>query len=258
MSGHSALIWSSASRTHAGAVRKANEDACLDLADQALWAVADGMGGHTAGAIASRMVIDGLKCLGREAGLSDAVSAVRSRLNLINGRLLEAALNHGNSVMGSTVVVFLARDRHCVFLWAGDSRAYRYRRGKLQQLTRDHTQIEELVAQGVMDREQAQNSVPKNVITRAVGASDPLELDAELIEAQDGDLYLLCSDGLTNEVSDEEIGKTLAGGHCEYAADALLELTLSRGARDNVTVVVIRAEDPEHPTKTVFNPRPAA
>ena len=257
MSELSTLYWTSASRTHTGAVRKANEDACMEMAEQGLWVVADGMGGHASGATASKMVIDVLKDVDTAAPLSNSLDAVRSRLSDATGRLRQTALQQRDAVVARTVVVFLARDRHCVCLWAGDSRAYLYREGQLKRLTRDHTQVEELVAQGIMDREQAQSSVSSNIITRAIGANNPLELDAELLEAQDGDLYLLCSDGLTNEVSDEEIGNALAGGHCDYASMALLELALRRGARDNVTLIVMRADDAEHPTKTVFNHPPA-
>jgi protein phosphatase len=127
-------------------------------------------------------------------------------------------------------------------MWAGDSRTYRYRHGQLKLLTQDHALVEELVAQGMLTREEAAHHPQASLITRAVGAADRLVPDLDLVEVREGDTFLLCSDGLTREVTEESINAVLSDGSCTDAADALIEMALSAGARDNVTVVVVRAE----------------
>lgn len=235
-------------------VRKLNEDACLELTARGIWAVADGMGGHAAGDYASRSVVEALATLAEPNSLGDAVSAIHARLQAVNKRLGEEARMRREKVIGSTAVVLLAYAAHAVIVWAGDSRAYRYRQESLQQMTRDHSQVEELVAQGLISRQQAQHYPGSNVITRAVGVMDPLELDTEMIDVQEDDIFMLCSDGLYNEVSDSEIREALSAGDCQYSCRVLVERALSRGARDNVTVVVVRAFDEGLITKTRLNP----
>lgn len=235
-------------------VRKLNEDACLEQAARGIWAVADGMGGHAAGDYASRSVVDALAGLSVPESLGEKVNAVHEHLQQVNTRLTEEAGRRREQVIGSTTVVLLVHDTHAVVIWAGDSRAYRYRPDGLQQLTRDHSKVEELVAQGVLSREQAQHHPGANVITRAIGVMRPLKLDSEMLTVQEGDIFLLCSDGLYNEVSDAEIGEVLAVGDCQYASRLLIERALARGARDNVTVVVIQAQDEAQITHTRLNP----
>ena len=248
------LNWSSASRSHVGMVRKLNEDACLEHASHYIWAVADGMGGHDAGDYASHSVVEALSSLPESKSLGSMVESVRVQLRTVNRQLAEEARKRRVQLIGSTTVVLLAYDRHAVVVWAGDSRAYRYRSAELEQLTKDHSQVQELVTQGRITPEQAVHYPGSNIITRAVGVADELRLDSEMFEVQEGDLFLLCSDGLYNEVSDEEIREALAVGDCKYSCDLLIERALARGARDNVTVVVIRALDEEQITRTLLNP----
>ena len=254
MSEPTALHWSSASQTHVGMVRKLNEDACLELAGRGLWAVADGMGGHAAGDLASRSVVDALAAIPQPASLGSSLGEVQQRLQKVNGELAEEARRRQVKVIGSTAVVLLVYATHGVVVWAGDSRAYRYRQGELEQLTRDQSQVEELVSQGRITREQAEHYPGSNVITRAVGVMGFLELDSEMFEVLEGDIFLLCRDGLYNEVSNSEIRDSLSVGDCQYSCDLLVQRALSRGARDNVTVVVVRALDEEQITKTQLNP----
>ncbi len=135
--------------------------------------------------------------------------------------------------------MLIAFEQEAVCVWAGDSRIYRLRDGEIRQLTRDHSQVEELIAMGVLARERAAGHRMANVITRAVGADDELMLDVEPHGLEEGDVYLLCSDGLNKTVSDEEIGEVLASGGCDETVRALVHLSLVRGARDNVTAVVV-------------------
>lgn len=246
--------WTSASRSHVGLVREINEDACLELPKLGLWAVADGMGGHTLGDLASQMVIDALRQLLPPVSLAEFAARVRNGLQAVNGQLRQEAAIRAVPVIGSTVALLFACDQQCICLWAGDSRIYLYRQGRLVQLTRDHSQIEALKSRGALTAEEARHHPARNLITRAVGAMDSLDLDEESIEVDDGDMFLLCSDGLSNEVSAEDMGAVLASGNAPQAAETLIEMALKEGGHDNITVVVVRAEDLNATDKTLQNP----
>jgi protein phosphatase len=156
--------------------------------------------------------------------------------------------------IGTTVVVLLACDGHCRLLWAGDSRIYLYRSGHLKLLTRDHSLREELRSRGHFDSANALAAPVQHGITRAVGADDVLQVDEEIMDIVEGDVFLLCSDGLTNEVNEEDIRSALHAGCCQQAADGLVDMALERGGRDNVSAVVVRAEDVFNSEQTLFNP----
>ncbi|WP_019142887.1 PP2C family protein-serine/threonine phosphatase [Noviherbaspirillum massiliense] len=246
--------WTSASLSHTGRVRQRNEDACLDQPDRGIWAVADGMGGHASGDLASRMIVDTLNALPPPNDLLEFLAAARNGLQAVNHQLRTEAVNRNVPIIGSTVVVLLACGHHCGYLWVGDSRIYRLRNGRLKQLTRDHSQVEELMASGRITPEEALQHPARNLITRAIGADDLLELEEETTQAKDGDMFLLCSDGLSNEVSEQEMRDVLAAGDCDQAASALVDLALRHGGRDNISAVVVRAEDADHGERTVLNP----
>ncbi|MFL9961942.1 protein phosphatase 2C domain-containing protein [Paraburkholderia sediminicola] len=248
--------WTSSARSDAGRVREINEDACLDQPDPGRWAVADGMGGHAVGDLASRLVIDALSRLASPASLKTLIADARARLQAANGQLRDEAARRQVQRIGSTVVVLLACDRFCGYLWAGDSRIYLYREGQLRQLTRDHSQLEQLKSLGVLTDEEARHHPAQHMITRAVGATDKLELDDDAIEVADGDVFLLCSDGLSNELTDDEIVSVLTSTERANACEELVEQALARGGRDNITAVVVQAEDPNASDKTLLNPSP--
>ena len=237
--------WTSAAATDVGLVRERNEDACLDLPDRGIWAVADGMGGHAVGDFASRAIIEALSAMPLPANLDTALDDARAALLAVNQALIDEAARMKVRVIGSTVVTMLACARRCGCLWAGDSRLYLFRAGHLKQLTRDHSQVERLRARGLLTAEEARHHPAHNTITRAVGAATRLDLELLTLEIGDGDMFLLCSDGLSNEVEDAGIATVLAAsaGDCAYAASALVQLALANGGRDNVSVVVMRAED---------------
>ncbi len=247
------LRWTSAARTDIGLVRSRNEDAFLDLPARRMWAVADGMGGHAFGDVASKMVVDALAALPAPANLQQAVADVRAELLGVNRALLAEAAARQVPVIGSTVVVLLAWGAAAVCVWAGDSRIYLCRGANLYQLTRDHNQFEELQARNGLSAAEALAYPGSAMITRALGAAEALELDDVQVQVSDGDVFLLCSDGLSNAVGEADILAALAGGQCEKAADALVALALANGGRDNITVVVARADDLES-DKTVMNP----
>ena len=231
--------YASAALTHAGKVRATNQDAFVDRHDVRLWAVADGMGGHMQGDVASRMACDGLADLVPGATLEATIDDVQRRMSHVNARLYAAAIRPINPVQsGSTLVTFLVRRTACAVLWAGDSRLYRLRHGQLVQLTTDHTyaaQIAPLLAPEDRSTEEDHS------IMRAVGGEAALHLDVRRDRVRLGDRYPLCSDGLTREVPDEQLAVALADGNVDQAAQALLNAALAAGARDNVTVVVIEA-----------------
>lgn len=214
------------------------------------------MGGHAVGDLASRLVIDALSRLAPPLAMKACIADARARLQKVNRQLRDEAARRQVQRIGSTVVVLLACDRFCGYLWAGDSRLYLYREGQLRQLTRDHSQVEELKSLGVITDEEARHHPAQHMITRAVGATDVLELDDDAIEVADGDVFLLCSDGLSNEISDEEILGVLNSVTCERASDELVDLAIARGGRDNITAVVAHAEDPYASDKTLLNPAP--
>ncbi len=233
-----ALHWNSFGITNVGAVRKANEDAFLNRPDLGVWAVADGMGGHAAGDVASQIVVDRLAQLPANSSLSTLIDAAEDRLLEANRKLLTLAMRQKERTIGSTVLALVARGRHAACLWAGDSRLYRIRGRRIEQMMQDHAMVEDLVASGLITREEAADHPQANRITRAIGAMPSLFMDIELFAVQPGDIYLLCSDGLYKELSNDEIVKTLNNN--EQAVDKLIMFALERGARDNVTVVTVR------------------
>ncbi len=231
-----------ASRTHVGLSRSLNEDRFLARPEVGLWAVADGMGGHQAGDVASLRVVDALTNVGRFGSGYAYLNAVREGLVAANGDLIaHAATLSPGAVIGSTVAVLLAHEDHYACVWAGDSRIYLLRGGALMRVTRDHSLMQELIDTGALDEQEARNRRISNVITRAVGAAAKLELSETHGDIRPGDLFLLCSDGLTGLVEDHELGAMLAQDDLEVIADQLLALTLERGARDNVTLMLVRA-----------------
>ena len=174
----------------------------------------------------------------------DAFAAeARDRLRAANRAIQQETRRYGaNQLMGSTVVALMVYKRQWRCLWAGDSRAYLMREGRLQQITRDHSIAQDMVDMGELSLDEARDHVYSNRITRAVGASAELLLDERGSELRDGDTILLCSDGLNKELSETEIAEVLESYDCDEASQELIELSLERGGRDNVTVAVVRFE----------------
>ncbi|MEJ2455360.1 MAG: protein phosphatase 2C domain-containing protein [Candidatus Thiodiazotropha sp.] len=233
--------WRSAHLSDTGKVRQLNEDALLDRPDLGLWLVADGMGGHSAGDLASQMIVEAMETLQPQGqSLGGLAGEIDRRLQQVNQRLQQESQRRGSGIIGSTVVLLLAHQDYCLYLWAGDSRIYLYRRGSLRQLSRDHSQVEEQL-EGAFSEAHSNGAVSiANYITRAVGAGDTLELEAELIEPCAGDCFLLCSDGLNKELADTEIAAVLERYSLQEAAARLLDQCLERGASDNVTLILVQ------------------
>lgn len=231
--------WKSFSRTDTGKVRKYNEDSILDRPDLGLWVVADGMGGHQAGDVASKKIINTLNKLNLSFSLDLAITELKAALQLVNNELKElAAKMVGQQIIGSTVVALIAGKTHFAYVWAGDSRLYRLRDKQLMQLTIDHCSEQEGITD-VLNLGSVTTLKQNNVITRAVGAYDELELDYQVVEIESGDLFLLSSDGLDKEMSFQEIEQVLVENNYSDSVEILLERVLTRGARDNVSVIVV-------------------
>lgn len=235
--------WWSCCRTNTGRRRQVNEDAYLQMDDVGLWLIADGMGGHARGDLASRIVVEAFDGLRKPQSMDEFSQEVRNRLAQANQRIRDEVSRAGSDlIMGTTVVAFLAYKREWQCLWAGDSRAYLLRDGRLTQISHDHNVAQEMVDRGELPHEQMATHPMANRITRAVGTQDYLQLDEYHSLLRDGDTVLLCSDGLNKEVDEQELASILESYDCKDASRELVDLTLERGARDNVTVAVIQFE----------------
>ncbi|WP_439578929.1 PP2C family protein-serine/threonine phosphatase [Elioraea sp.] len=228
--------------THAGTKRPSNQDAYLLRSEIGLWAVADGAGGHGGGEIASARVVEELRALPLGLSSGELLARTRDALEEANAALREEARARGPSAMlASTVVALMLRGGHFACLWAGDSRCYLWRGGYLTRLTRDHSMVQELVDAGALTEEGAARHPHANVVTRAVGADDTLNLDKVTGQVMSGDLFVLCSDGVAKDLGDAAIASALiAGGDGQGLADSLIALAMTAGSTDNVTVVVVR------------------
>jgi len=219
----------SAALTDVGRVREINQDAFVERTEVGIWAVADGLGGHSHGEVASRMVCDALADVIPNSTFEDAVEAARERVCEVNEHLVRAAARSANGAQsGSTVVALLARCTRCAGRGAGDSRVYRWRGGRLEQLTRDHSLAEV-------------EGVASTAITRAVGGEPTLLLDLYRDRVHAGDRFLLCSDGLTRAVPDEQIRVLMEHAYFQEAVAGLIKTTLEAGAPDNVTALIVEA-----------------
>lgn len=232
-------VWTSSGSTTTGKVRSLNEDAFLEQSAQRLWVVADGMGGHEAGNLASQAIVDSLQDMPVHETLDTTINEVRHRLTALNRKLRVMAEERFHSkVIGSTVVALMGNGEQCAFLWAGDSRLYLYRDGVLVQLTRDHSLSEALIGQDGTGQIDLGQGINTNIITRAVGAEDHLLLDLDKREVVDGDIFLLCSDGLIKELTSDDIEGILDRESIADSSQVLIDIALERGARDNVTAIV--------------------
>lgn len=220
----------SAGASDTGRVREINQDSFLERSDAGIWSVADGLGGYSEGEVASRMVCDALADIVADSSFEHLIDVVRQRVGAVNEQLIRAATRPVNAIhSGSTVVTLLVRGSSCAILWAGDSRAYRWRNGGLEQLTRDHSLA---ALDGISE---------SNAITRAVGGEATLDLDVVYDRVQAGDRFLLCSDGLTKTLPRVQLETWMAHADIQQAVEGLIKATLAAGAPDNVTALVVEA-----------------
>jgi len=249
-----------AGKSDLGLVRKNNEDCYFTGPEIGLFLVADGMGGHKSGEVASRLACDIIsnnikhkyldakaKTIYGEANpsISDDSNNLLSAIRMANRMIYEAGANNAqNNGMGTTLVAVLIREKSYTIAWVGDSRIYLVRHGRMQQLTTDHSLVQEQVNKGLISSEQAETSEFKNVLTRALGTSEEGEVDIAETNSFAGDYLLLCSDGLTRMVPDQQILETIKKyGQPEAICDELISLANKAGGRDNITAVVINNKE---------------
>lgn len=226
-------------RSHVGLRRKINEDAVLALPDENLWLVADGMGGHDAGDYASRLVADMVASMPSGLAPADRLTALRDVIQRAHDVIRKEADARGGGTIGTTVACMMLANGHFVGLWAGDSRIYLLRDGKIQMLTTDHSFVADLVLAGQMSWDEAEQHPQSNAITRAVGVGDALELDKIRGAVQRGDRFLICSDGLSKYATFPMLEKALSDMPIETVSDQLVQVALDGGGADNITVVVV-------------------
>jgi protein phosphatase len=256
-----------------GLQRDHNEDSFAVLQEHELYVVADGMGGHRAGDVASRIATDSLAEFFKatanddatwpfhfDARLSEEENRLLTGIRLANRQIFERSVRsrelHG---MGTTIVgaLFSRRKKKMFIGHVGDSRAYRIRKGQIMQMTRDHSLVNDyLLAMPELTDEQ-RSELPKNVITRALGMQDNVTVDLQSDEAEAGDLYVLCSDGLSGMIEDQEILRVMNGAaDLAEACRTLIKLANEHGGEDNITAVVVRVEDDGLPEEKPAEPRP--
>jgi serine/threonine protein phosphatase PrpC len=225
--------------THVGKVRGRNEDSYLTRPEVGIWAVADGMGGHDSGDLASQTVIDCLRSIEPQASATDLLAHCEESIAGANRQLKRLGRERG-VIIGATLAALLVYDGYYACIWSGDSRIYLVREGGIVQLSRDHTEVQDLVVKGAITAEEARNWSGPGAITRAIGVYDDPGLELVSGPIQPGDAFVICSDGLTNHVADGEIRDFINGNLSQQACDGLVALALERGGIDNVTVIIAR------------------
>lgn len=240
--------------TNIGIRRKKNEDACHICEEQQVFIVADGVGGNNSGELASQMAVDHLSLrisegflenLKEEEGIRIGFFRMIREVNRLIFRAAEASPD-SRGMATTLVLAYLKGDRAYVFN-VGDSRAYRYRRGSLTQITEDHSFVNTLVQIGSITKEEARNHPKKNIITRALGAEEEVETDFYPVELEEGDILLLCTDGLHGEAGDEEILKIIEEEKdMQDLCDRLVLLANEKGGSDNITIICLRYKGESH------------
>lgn len=225
--------------THTGRVRPVNEDRFLAKPQNGVWLVADGMGGHSHGDVAASMIAQAAGRVGHHAVHEAKLQDFREQIFTVNQDIRNLTQEHGLGVMGSTLVALLVTGQQFSVVWSGDSRLYLNRGNRMTQLSRDHTQVQQMLDNGTLDPAGAASFKGKNIILHAIGVRETPHLDLISSELRDGDTFILCSDGLTAHLSALEIQDIVLSQAPEAACRSLIDGALERGGSDNVTVVVV-------------------
>ena len=229
--------------SHRGNVRSLNEDNYSVMRNGGAWAiavVADGMGGHEAGELASETIVESVNSIGVPTSAPDLRARFEDRINKANEAILELSRQKNGVTIGSTMAALLTYERQYACVWSGDSRVYLIRRSEILQISRDHTEVQDLIDRGVLTQAEAATWPRKNVITKAIGVTSPAPLEISQGHVEPDDIFVVCSDGLTEHVEPFEILENANDTEPQAACNRLLRLTLERGALDNVTIVIVR------------------
>ena len=229
--------------TDTGHVRNKNEDSILVHADENVWIVADGMGGHHAGDFASQTITNNLSLFKQHTSLDDSILLLEENILNSNSVIRKKSEKLGrNATIGSTVVCAYIWHNLLFTFWAGDSRLYRFRDAKLERLTEDHSYVEELVRMGKIEARDAEEHPAANVVLKAVGIDDKLCLDFDYFEVQDEDIYIICSDGLYKDLEETKITTIIESNPEDMAelSQALLAASLDAGGTDNTSIITLK------------------
>lgn len=229
--------------TDTGRVRTKNEDSILVHEDENVWVIADGMGGHHAGDFASQTITNNLGLFKQHASLDDSILLLEENIHNSNTMIRKKSGKLGrNATIGSTVVCVYVWRNLLFTLWAGDSRLYRYRDSRLERMTEDHSYVEELVRMGKLQACEAEEHPAANVVLRAVGIDDRLYIDFEYYELQDGDIFIICSDGLYKDLEESRIAPIIEthADDMNTLADTLLAESLAAGGTDNTSIIAMK------------------
>lgn len=247
------LEFASTEITHAGSVREINEDSILSKANSGLWVVADGMGGYEAGDVASKMLVEAINKITLEDSITSNIEILERAVLDVNQQIIDHSnLVFEGRVFGSTVVLVYIHENLGFVFWAGDSRLYRLRDKELTKITRDHSQLQEMIDSNLLLPEEIENYPDNNVITRAVGAEENLMLDFLTFEIDADDKFLLCSDGLYNAVNDDQVQLILNNGSIHLNSKQLIDTALENGASDNVSFILIQDSNGQTITNVKF------
>ena len=229
-----------------GHVRTKNEDSYLVLPEENLWVVADGMGGHQAGDFASQSITQNLSLFKQAKSLDESILVLEENVLNSNKVIRSKAAKLGkNTTIGATIVCAYIWQNHLFTFWAGDSRLYRFREEKLERLTEDHSYVEELVKMGKINAKDAESHPASNVVLRAVGIEDNMRLDFEYFDILDGDIFIICSDGLYKDLEEEKITAIIQENRddMEQLSQSLLSSSLDAGGTDNTTIISIKVSN---------------
>lgn len=229
----------SAAVTHRGNLRQNNEDSIFANPEMGLWLVADGMGGHRDGKLASGLIAEAARKITSRGSLDELAADLRFRIASVNEALVNISNGQHDLIAGSTVAALLLGQASYCCLWIGDSRCYLVRAAKIMQLSHDHTEVQHLVDEGAITQAEAKCWPRRHVITRAVGVDRNLGLEQVAGTVEPGDCFVLCSDGLTGHVDDGEILAATQRSTAEATCDKLLALALQRGGKDNISIIIV-------------------
>lgn len=244
-SGNAITGWaiSSQGKSVTGASRAANQDCFSDWQESGLWVVADGLGGHAKGIVASRILCGAMKSIDTSQALGDVLADMKAAMLQVHGGLVLQAQLSQHPGMGTTAVALCIKDRHAGVVWVGDSRLYRYRAGQVEQITRDHSVVATMVASGQITAQEAALHPDRNVLSQAIGTNGQPSPDTRQFEVHAGDRFLLCSDGAYGVLSDAQLKECLERISVDAINRSVLSLARTEGSTDDMTVISVAVDD---------------
>lgn len=235
------LKWVASFDSNVGTIREVNEDSVFVNSDVGIWAVADGLGGYESGDVASNMIVSSLSNININKSLPVFIAEIEKNIIDVNKSIYDYSKHYCDGrTIGSTVVSLSIHGKTGICLWVGDSRLYRFRNDELTQISRDHSYVQELVDNGIISKDDVVNHPNSNRITKAIGAKININPDILTFDIKEGDIFLLCSDGLYNSVDENEIKSSIKNYNVDFAVEKLIKKSLDNLAKDNVSLVLVK------------------